>query len=287
MKPQERLVRLLPLPAKQAVKAVRHGIDPALVAAYRRRSGDRRPLPPSRMRARAGSPGPAQFLEGGRGTADEIERVLDAAGRPFAGFERVLDWGCGAGRVISQLLDRAGPSARLYGCDVDAEAVAWALQHYPRARFAVSQARPPLPFDADSFDLVYSISILTHLNEEQQLEWLRELGRVLRPGGLALLSVHGEHAFEQFRTGRVVSNTRQCAERMAVHGSLDDEGFVHEPYVRTSLNERDFPGADPTFGLAFHSREYIDRTWSETFEVVDVFPRAIAGFQDVVVARRP
>src|SRR5215210_2678029 len=109
MKPHERMVRLLPLPAKQAVKAVRHGVDPVLVAGYRRRSGDRRPLPPSRLRARAGSPGPSQFLDGGRGTADELERALERFDRPLASFERVLDWGCGAGRVISQLIERGGP----------------------------------------------------------------------------------------------------------------------------------------------------------------------------------
>jgi SAM-dependent methyltransferase len=151
------MVRLLPLPVKQAVKAVRHGVDPVLVAGYRRRTGEQRPLPPSRMRARAGSPGPKQFLDGGRGTADELERTLASFDRPLAGFERVLDWGCGAGRVITQLLERGGPNTVFHGCDVDAESVAWALQHYPRARFAVSQAHPPLPFDEKSFDLVYSI----------------------------------------------------------------------------------------------------------------------------------
>ena len=286
MKPHERMVRLLPLPAKQAVKAVRHGVDPVLVAAYRRRSGDRRPLPPSRLRARAGSPGAGQFRDGGRQTADEIERVLAQVDRRLPEFERVLDWGCGAGRVISQLIPRGGAGAVFHGCDVDAEAVAWALQHHPDARFAVSRPLPPLPFEGVSFDLIYSISILTHLDEAQQLAWLAELARVTAPGGLTLLSVHGEHAFEQFRSGRVVSNTRQCAERMAVHGSLAAEGFIHEPYVRTAGNERDFPGVDPTFGLAFHSREYIDRTWGEHFEVLDVVQRAIAGFQDVVVARR-
>ena len=286
MKPHERMVRLLPLPAKQAVKAVRHGVDPALVAVYRRRSGDTRPLPPSRLRARAGSPGASQFRDGGRQTADEIERVLASSGRTLGEFERVLDWGCGAGRVLTQLLERGAPGTIFHGCDVDAEAVAWALQHHPSARFAVSGTLPPLPFEGVQFDLVYSISILTHLDEAQQLAWLAELARVTAPGGLTLLSVHGEHAFEQFRSGRVVSNTRQCAERMAVHGSLAAEGFIHEPYVRTAGNARDFPGVDPTFGLAFHSREYIDRTWGEHFEVVEVVPRAIAGFQDVVVARR-
>jgi SAM-dependent methyltransferase len=53
---------------------------------------------------------------------------------------------------------------------------------------------PPLPFEDASFDLVYSISVFTHLDEEMQDAWLNELKRVLRPGGILIITVHGLNA---------------------------------------------------------------------------------------------
>ena len=52
-------------------------------------------------------------------------------------------------------------------------------------------ARPPLPYEDDRFDLVYSVSIFTHLDEQLQRPWIEELTRVVRPGGLVLVTVTG------------------------------------------------------------------------------------------------
>ena len=51
----------------------------------------------------------------------------------------------------------------------------------------------------------------------------------MRPGGLALLSVHGCHAFKECSSGRLVSNSPSCARRMMSHHSLAEERFVYEP----------------------------------------------------------
>ena len=47
---------------------------------------------------------------------------------------------------------------------------------------------PPLPFDNEFFDFIFSISVLTHIPEDMQFAWLAELNRVLKVGGTALLS---------------------------------------------------------------------------------------------------
>jgi SAM-dependent methyltransferase len=284
---RERAIRLLPPPLKALAKSVRYLLDPVYKRLYRRRTGYTGVIAPGKLRARSGNPGVESFVEGGAEHAVALEGALATVGRTFRDANSVLDFGCGAGRVLPHVIERGRPDGRFAGFDVDAEAIAWAAAHHPRAEWAVSRALPPLPAEDDRFDLVYSISIFTHLDERTQRAWLQELARVLAPGGVALLTTHGDHAFAECQSGRVVSNTRQCAQRIRVHGSLDAEGFIHEPYTRSRWIERDYPGVDPEFGMAFHSDGYIQRVWSEYFDVKGVLPQALGGWQDIVVVQRP
>lgn len=287
MKRTERVVRLLPAPAKAMAKTARHRVDPIFVAAYRRRSGERAPIPPSAVRARSGSPGVRSFLVGGRKAAQELENALATVGRSIEDFTSVLDFGCSSGRVLRHLLVRdTRGTTTYYGSDVDAQAIAWAQQHLPGARWVVNTSLPPLPFEDGQFDLIYSISVLTHLDEQRQLAWLDEIHRLLRPGGIALLTTHGAHAFTEFKAGRVISNSRSCMERIAAHGSLAAEGFIYEPYEISKWNKRDFPGISDSFGLTFHSEDYVRRRWADQFEILGILPRALASWQDIVIVQR-
>jgi SAM-dependent methyltransferase len=284
---RERTLRLLPPPIKAAAKQLRHSADPIFVKAYRRRTGDLQPIPPSAIRARSGSPSITSYIPGGASAADELNGVLNQFGHSFGDFESVYDFGCGAGRVLRHVARRGGANTTYSGSDVDSGAIAWAQEHLPEAQFKVSQYRPPLPYDDGSFDCVYSISIFTHLNESMQMDWLRDLHRVMRPGAYGVLTIHGNYAYEECRSGRVVSNTRGCSERISNHGDLKQEGFIYEGYEISNWNQRDFPGIDDTFGMTFHSQDYVKERWSEVFEVLGIAPQTISdGWQDSVVVRK-
>ena len=171
------------------------------------------------------------------------------------------------------------------GSDVDAEAIGWLKQAYPDLGLAVNSFTPPLPFEDDEFDVVVSYSVFTHLDESLQFAWLRELRRVLAPDGLALLTVSAPGTYERFRSGDMIANSRECAERMASHGSLDREGFIFELFDRNPWNEGVFSGIDGDYGLTFHSRDYIERSWSSVLDVQGIVaPPQMNGWQDVVVA---
>ena len=60
-----------------------------------------------------------------------------------------------------------------------------------------SDGLPPLPFDDARFDLVLGYSVFTHLNVQYQDAWLGELRRLVRPGGILLLSISGPRMLEQ------------------------------------------------------------------------------------------
>lgn len=236
-----------------------------------------------RLRARAGVPSRRDYVEGGISDSREIARVAAAAGLDLSAASQVLDFGCGAGRVLRHL-EGLTPRARSTGCDVDPEAIGWAERHLPQLSVHVSGFEPPLPFPSDTFALIYSVSVFSHLDRVVQDRWLAELSRVLRVGGLALLSVHGASAFEAFRHGSVQSSW--CRPQAFARAPLADDEFVFEPYARSALNRRELSAMGSGYGLSFHGRAYLAEHWGTFLDVLEIRPRAFSDWQDLVVCRR-
>jgi SAM-dependent methyltransferase len=206
----------------------------------------------------------------------EVELELTA-------FDSVLDFGCGPGRVLPQLASRV-PKAACAGCDVDRASIEWAQRRHPQISWAVSSYSPPLPWPQDRFALIYSVSVFSHLGETLQDRWLTEVRRVLRPGGVALLSTHGAQAFEEFRSGRV--RTRWCPSSAFAREPLQPHEFMFVPYRRSIWNRTDLPGIGAEYGLTFHGEDYVRRRWADGLEILAILPRAMTRWQDIVVARK-
>lgn len=146
------------------------------------------PMPPAVLRMRVAGTGDFDwFLEGGARADAGIRAALSRHGIKPEQFEGILDFGCGCGRVTRRWTGISG----VHGCDLNAEAVAWCRVNLRFARFATNGLEPPLRYADESFDFVYALSVFTHLAEGQQHVWMRELRRVLRPGGLLLITTHG------------------------------------------------------------------------------------------------
>jgi SAM-dependent methyltransferase len=237
-------------------------------------------IPPRRLRARAGAAGAHAFAQGGRQAADELAGLVRAGGRDPAQLRSVLDFGCGPGRVLPHFA-RLAPAAACVGCDVDEAAIDWAARHQRGLGWSLTSFYPPLPYAARRFDLVYAISVFSHLDRAVAAMWLAELHRVLVPGGLALLSVHGPHAFEQFRRGAVT--TSWCAPAVFRRGPLAAGEFVFAPYRRSFWTDADLPGVGREYGLAFHGPDHVRAHWGRSLQVVEVRARALTEWQDVAV----
>jgi SAM-dependent methyltransferase len=120
-----------------------------------------------------------------------LRRYLEAAGIGIDAPRAILDFGCGTGRVLAgwYLHD---PQRRLEGCDLNPELIDWARGHLPAAlRFEVNGMEPPLPYADQTLDLILAVSVFTHLRLDRQRAWAREFGRLLRPGGHLLVTLHG------------------------------------------------------------------------------------------------
>jgi SAM-dependent methyltransferase len=109
----------------------------------------------------------------------------------FAG-KRVLDFGCGAGRTLRHFLHEAHAGSELWGSDIDADSIAWLSANLCPPLHAIRNSdAPPLRVDA-GFDLIWSLSVFTHLTD-LSLAWLAELHRLLKPGGLLVATYMGRY----------------------------------------------------------------------------------------------
>jgi SAM-dependent methyltransferase len=192
-----------------------------------------------------------------------------AAGKSFADCRRILDWGCGCGRVSRYFRDR--PAGSFVGADVDAENVAWCRSNIRFGKYEVLSLHPPSTLAAESFDLVFGISVFTHLRESDQNEWLTELRRITTPGAHLLLTVHGDTTLYRFPSNL---NADQLRERKRL-GCFDIPNHLYDAHLAESDYYRE----------TYHTESYVRRHWGQSFTILDIIPGLI-GPQDLVVARR-
>lgn len=147
----------------------------------------------------------------------------------------VLDWGCGPGRIIRHLPSFMDKTCKFYGSDYNEKYIKWCKKNIPNVSFETNELTPPLNFERNSFDIIYGISIFTHLSREMHYAWFDELFRVLKPGGIILLSLQGnafikkltESEKNKYKKGDLVvkANTK---EGHRTYSAFQPKSFVKE-----------------------------------------------------------
>ena len=153
-----------------------------------------------------------------RAMAEEVLALLD-----MSGARRVLDVGCGNGKITAEIAARV-PHATVLGVDPSHEMIEFASSHYdaavyPNLRFAIADARS-LPY-REEFDVVVSFNALHWV--PQQEEALQSICAAMKPGGRAQLRMvcKGErHSLEH-----VLEKTCLSARWSGYFGQF------HKPYV--------------------------------------------------------
>lgn len=225
--------------------------------------GEPPPLPPPRLRGLVGTDSSrAQFLTVGRMTAGFVSQLFESHRDDAATYETWLDFGCGSGRVARHLIADGHPES-LIGLDVDRQAIAWCSRNLG-GRFVEIAPEPPTPIETGSVDVIYCISVFTHLDEGPQFAWLRETSRMLRPGGLFIVSTHPPS---------LTYNRPDLTEHD--HERLQKRGFLFAKGTGAFNDDS-----------AFHSERYLRTEWSEWFELLEHRPGALGSVQDLAAWKR-
>ena len=126
-----------------------------------------------------------QYLVTGREHAATLMGHIDA--HAAGSCDAITEWGCGLARILRHFPD----TMQRTGTDYNSDAIAWVQQNVPGLSAIENDMIPPWDVAPASQDVVYAVSIFTHLAEDTQNAWVRQIAQTLRPGGLFLFTVHG------------------------------------------------------------------------------------------------
>lgn len=215
---------------------------------------------------------PNGFLMSGATDALRIKAAYEnAIGKGWSKVGAVLDWGCGCGRVARHLAPLLGN--KFYGCDIDADNVHWCAANLP-GEYKVSTLDSSLPYEDESFDIIYGISVFTHLRKNWEMIWLKELRRVLKPGGSILMTVHGQTTIDFAALEPILY--KELTDR------VDNEGLAF-----TSNNSQldGFVDCPSEYVNVFHSQKHIQDVWGQFFVNIKQLPGYIFT-HDLVIATK-
>lgn len=153
------------------------------------------PFPPTElMQNVSGLTDPKDFAAHG---CDILKALINTSPTPINEFANILDFGVGVGRLARMF---KGCRGKYTGIDVDARHVEWISSALDYVTGIVTKPKQVLPLKDKYFDCIISISVFTHMNENDQFFYLEELARVAQSGSSLFLTVHGERALQRAET---------------------------------------------------------------------------------------
>ena len=219
-------------------------------SSYESSEGLSTPIPPVELiYLVTGKRDPRAFDISRRSAVVVITELLKGAGVDYKRFRCILDFGCGCGRVLAGWEHVLPKDAALHGCDINKDLIAFCQKHIGFAETVVSGYYPPLPYADGQFDLVHAVSVYAHLKLASAQQWTGELSRIIKPGGVAIITYHGSY-YAPNLAHISKAGSQQLAERgyyVHLHGSVDEtwEGSnYYATYFTSDFLRNMFSGFD-------------------------------------------
>lgn len=213
----------------------------------------------------------ASYRNGATQFVDILQRSAAEAGRDWDSLAAVLEIGCGYGRIVRELAKRL-PASRISVSDViDGGA------RFTAAEFGVQKV-PPIEQAGETlngrFDLIYLLSVYTHLRRDMVVANLRGVTAALKPGGVAVITIHGQGSAETAER-----YDQYWLDKARVLQALAQDGTYYERY----------PYYYDEYGLTWFTRAAFEKLVAETapeLSQIAYHPMDVDGHQDVFVYRK-
>lgn len=200
-------------------------------------------------------------------------KILANNGYEISKMKNILDFGCGAGRMIRWLRPFADNS-EIWGVDISADHITWAINNLnPPFKFATTTIAPHLPFEERHFDFIYAGSVFTHIDDLVE-SWMLELRRILSDNGTIYITIQDKNSLKELKTS-------------IYYKDIWLKKYVEEnPFFNLAGNEFDkLVGMRGINSQVFYDPEYFKKIAVNIFEIVEMHEKAY-GFQTAVLMKK-
>ncbi len=222
----------------------------------------------------------------------EVKAYAAYAGRPVAPHRRLLDFGCGWGRVLRLFMKDIEP-ANLFGVDSTSRFLLDARRCNPALAFLPCGKVPPTIMAPESLDYVISWSVFSHLDEFYATRWIEEFQRLLKPGGLVMLTTQSRRFIQfcaEMRVRRASGIRLEHPWYEVCADSFPDESQANSRYeaglfLHSSTDQA--PNEAAHYGEAIIPRGYVAKQWGSMFRLIDFVDNAVRLPQALIVLQKP
>ena len=196
--------------------------------------------------------------------------------------ERVFDLGCASGRVIRHFSAHER-GLELWGMDINIRHTEWVRRYLdPAIKVFQGTILPSLPLQDQYFSLVYAFSVFSHI-DWLETAWLLELRRILKPGGVAYISIHSEGTWERMRPGIPIYDALISGASLIEEYRVTPE-FLAGPMPKQKTVFTYRTGMSYNTNVFLHT-DYIRNSWGRYFDIVGIVSEG-HNYQDVVLLRK-
>lgn len=211
-----------------------------------------------------------------------VKQYMARFGGPLRPDSRVLDFGCGWGRVTRMFLkDVLGTN--LCGIDVDPLAIEWCRETLCHGTYELNDTNPPTKCQPRSFDLICAYSVFSHLSEPVHLRWIEEFSRLLKDGGALIVTTLGPsfiRVCQSFREKEQLEGSQKSVARSFVDADAALADYDSGKYLFA-------PNPTDVYGMSLISRAYVEREWTKFLEFRDFIDDPALRPQALIVMQKP
>ena len=173
------------------------------------------------------------YLSTGRSALRNILVATAASGNTEV--KKILDFGCGAGRVL-RWLRAAHPEAQLFACDLNEEWLAFCGRSFGATTILSSPDLTEIKLGID-YDLIWAGSLLTHLSRNSALVALDMMADALAPGGLLVATTHGRQMLRKYLSAKATYIHDEGMSQILCQAISGGHGFAsHRPGGRGGVS---------------------------------------------------
>jgi SAM-dependent methyltransferase len=208
---------------------------------------------------------------------------------PINECDNILDFGCGWGRIIRYFMKDIEAS-KLSGCDPIPQMIDICVKQNKWCSFTKVNTRPPGPYRDNMFDLIYSFSGFSHLSEEMSDRVLAELTRILKAGGMVIVTTRSRDFIRYCAALRKRKDldTLNIGPRSSAAAFMDtNQSLADYDSGKYCFSQLVHGGEWSYWGDTAISRKYVLDHWTRSLNVVDYLDDQKYSSQNAIVLTKP